>query len=79
MTEQPRSFTAHEIAGDPELYSRVYRIGNHDDWECAGYSSKGGTVVFYRLIPGQTANPHSITVKMIYVKPERKIKEATNE
>lgn len=44
------SYTAEQIAGDPELFNGVYLHGGQE-WECIGYSRSGLTVHFARLIP----------------------------
>jgi len=62
-------YTAHEVAGDPELYDGRVTFGKSKvEWECIGYSSSGYTVKFSRLIPVANMKVKEITV---YVDPDR--------
>lgn len=44
------TYTAHDIAAEPDLYSKSVTFGNSKfEWECMGYSDIGETIRFARL------------------------------
>jgi len=46
------SYTAKEIAGNPDLYNKTYAfsIFGSQDWECMGYSRSGLKIKFGKLL-----------------------------
>jgi hypothetical protein len=70
-----RTVTAHDIAGDPDLYNRAVKIGRNK-WECLGYARTGRTVKFARLVDGNNGKLRQITT---YVKPDTTIEIPINK
>ncbi len=63
---------AWEIAGDPDLYNKVWKVGTYT-MECYGYSRTGETVVFADLIPVEGMK---IRVIRRYIDPDKELEEA---
>lgn len=62
--------TAHEVAGDPDLYGCACRIGKSRNlWECTGYSRNGLNVRFARLVTGG----ERLRQVTIYVRPAQMV------
>jgi hypothetical protein len=64
--------TAHEIAAEPDLYNRVWKIGNQT-FECYGYSRTGYTVIFADVEP---TDDHKLRLIRRYVDPDKVLEEA---
>ena len=63
-----KKYIAHEIAGDPDLYNKVYTFGHSKlEWECEGYTRKGTTILFARIEPVENMK---LKVYKKYVKPD---------
>lgn len=68
--------TAHEIAGDPELYNRVVIIGGKE-YDCYGYTRTGKSIKFARIEPAKSATNKSgkweMSVIVRYLNPDKMV------
>lgn len=63
--------TAHEIASDPDLYNKVWKIGRYK-LECNGYSRSGNSVIFSDVEPTED---HKLKLIIRYIHPDKSLEE----